>query len=118
MISAIHQPTTDASAAERHPAPHRPGHPGPEKATFRLITDDSTTAKRAPVRDVTAAGMVLLTEVPIEAGKLLLVMLHHNLPVQIARVRYAVNNGKGQCSIGCSFARRLTEGELHTLFTE
>jgi hypothetical protein len=116
VISTIHHPPIEAAPAEL--TPPRQGQASPHKVTYRLITDDSTVAMRAPVRDVTPAGMALLAEAPIEAGKVLLVMLHHDLPVQIARVRYAVNSGKGQWSIGCSFARRLTDGELHTILAD
>lgn len=116
MISTLHFPRFEAPASERRAAPPQTRHAGPEKATYRLLTDDATTAKRAPVRDVTAAGMALLTDAPVEAGQLLLIMLHHDLPVRIARVRYALNAGRGRWSVGCSFACRLSDEELHTLF--
>lgn len=94
---------------------HKASPPRPREATYRLVTDDTTLSRLAPLRDLTAAGMALLTTAAIEPGKLLLVVLHEGAPARFVRVRYAIPAGKGHWSVGCSFALRLTEEELVAL---
>jgi hypothetical protein len=102
------QPAVRATLADaRTPVLH--------EASFRLITDMVDHLRHAPLRDLSAGGAALLTDQAIEPGKVLVVFLHGLVPPKLARVRYAIGTGRGQWSVGCSFADRLSDEELHTI---
>jgi hypothetical protein len=85
------------------------------KATYRIITDDRSQAHRASVRDLSLAGVVLLTDRPIERGTILLVGFHDSPVPMLARVQHVTVRSQGQWSVCCSFALRLSEALLETL---
>jgi hypothetical protein len=97
--------------------PGRPPVPdgGYLKATYRIITDDRSQARRASVHDLSQGGIVLLTDRPIEWGTVLLIGFHDSPAPMLARVQHVSVKGQGQWSVCGSFAVRLTDEQLDAL---
>jgi hypothetical protein len=104
-------PETDRREAERYYSNRKP--------PVRFIARPSTMSRRAFVRDVSARGLGLITDHPVEVGTLLAIQLCSATAgasyILSATVQHVTPHLDGIWLVGCSLSRNLTDEEIFAL---
>jgi hypothetical protein len=93
--------------------------PGQVRAEFQRVSHPEAEGRPAEVLDISASGIGLLADDPVEVGTLLNVGLRSPegrvvLTIVACVVRSGAQNDK-QWALGCNFIRELTDQELGAL---
>lgn len=90
------------------------------KATYERTEDPADTTASAEVDNVSATGIGLLLDRPLELGSLLNVHLRHaerdDTRTILACVVHVTTRPGGKCLLGCNFIRELADDDMKALF--
>ena len=119
MVESRPTPTEPAAEAEPDTRRATPRFPCRHVTFFRPVSSRERDSELAGVQDISVAGIGLLVRSPIKRGAILIVELNSTLRSvrhqRLARVTHVTDQGNGYLLLGCEFASRLTEPELHAL---
>jgi hypothetical protein len=88
------------------------------RVSYQHVGEDDTSHD-AQVQNISASGIALLVDEPVDTGVLLTVEMHAAAGTEVltilACVVHAAKEGADRWALGCNFIRELSEEDLHVL---